>query len=42
MMTLDQHLADLVDGGLITAESALEVAHDEQSLQRLLHLREAL
>jgi twitching motility protein PilT len=36
MMTLDQHLADLVDGGLITAESALEVAHDEQSLQRLL------
>ncbi len=36
MHTMDQHLADLVNAGTITHESALEKAHDADGLERLL------
>ena len=37
MHTMDQHLADLVNAGLITHASALEKAHDADALGRLVH-----
>jgi twitching motility protein PilT len=36
MHTLDQHLADLVKAGTITYEAAVEKAHDDDGLDRLL------
>jgi len=36
MHTMDQHLADLVDTGMITREAAFEKAHDSQGLDRLI------
>ncbi|WP_286132286.1 type IV pilus twitching motility protein PilT [Cryocola sp. 340MFSha3.1] len=36
MHTMDQHLADLVDSGLITRTAALEKAHDLESIGRLI------
>ncbi|WP_431245486.1 PilT/PilU family type 4a pilus ATPase [Leifsonia xyli] len=36
MHTMDQHLADLVDSGMITRSSAFEKAHDPQGLDRLI------
>ena len=36
MHTMDQHLADLVNAGQVTYESALEKVHDEDVLKRLV------
>jgi twitching motility protein PilT len=36
MHTMDQHLADLVDSGVITRTAALEKAHDLESIGRLI------
>jgi len=36
MHTMDQHLADLVNAGVITREAALEKAHDEEGINRLI------
>ena len=36
MHTMDQHLADLVNAGQVTYESALEKVHDEEVLKRLV------
>jgi twitching motility protein PilT len=36
MHTMDQHLADLVDNGMITRDAAMDKAHDAQGLQRLI------
>ncbi|WP_285115713.1 type IV pilus twitching motility protein PilT [Leifsonia sp. fls2-241-R2A-40a] len=36
MHTMDQHLADLVDSGVITRTAALEKAHDLESITRLI------
>ncbi|NUU06979.1 type IV pilus twitching motility protein PilT [Leifsonia sp. C5G2] len=36
MHTMDQHLADLVDSGVITRTAALEKAHDLESINRLI------
>ena len=37
MHTMDQHLADLVNAGMITHHAALEKAHDIEGLERLIH-----
>ena len=37
MHTMDQHLADLVNAKVVTYESATEIAHDVDGLNRLLH-----
>ncbi|MHB1234560.1 MAG: type IV pilus twitching motility protein PilT [Microbacteriaceae bacterium] len=37
MHTLDQHLADLVDAGVISRQAALEKANDTDGLIRLIH-----
>jgi twitching motility protein PilT len=36
MRTMDQHLADLVKSGAVSQQTAVEKAHDVESLQRLL------
>jgi twitching motility protein PilT len=36
MRTMDQHLADLVNAGTITQQSAFEKAHDGEGLRRLI------
>jgi twitching motility protein PilT len=36
MHTMDQHLADLVNAGVITREAAMEKAHDEEGINRLI------
>ncbi len=36
MHTMDQHLADLVDSGQITRQSAMDKAHDMESLNQLI------
>jgi twitching motility protein PilT len=36
MHTMDQHLAELVDEGRITRDSAFEKAHDPETLTRLI------
>ena len=36
MHTMDQHLADLVNAGQISYESALEKAHDPEDLKQLM------
>ncbi|MEO7015738.1 MAG: type IV pilus twitching motility protein PilT, partial [Leifsonia sp.] len=41
MHTMDQHLADLVDKGLITHEAAMEKAQDEENLRQLIHRADA-
>jgi twitching motility protein PilT len=40
MHTMDQHLADLVNEGLITHGAALEKVHDLESFKRLVHRAE--
>ena len=42
MHTLDQHLADLVDHGIITHKAAMEKAQDVESLKQLIHRAEPL
>ncbi|MBG6055658.1 twitching motility protein PilT [Salinibacterium sp. CAN_S4] len=37
MHTMDQHLAELVNEGLITSKAAMEKAQDADALQRLVH-----
>jgi len=37
MHTMDQHLAELVDAGQITRDSAFEKAHDPETLTRLIN-----
>jgi twitching motility protein PilT len=37
MHTMDQHLAELVNAGMITHEAALEKVHDIESFKRLVH-----
>jgi twitching motility protein PilT len=37
MQTLDQHLADLVNAGVITHRAALERVHDIEGFGRLVH-----
>jgi twitching motility protein PilT len=37
MHTMDQHLAELVNTGVITRLAALEKAHDVDSFERLVH-----
>jgi twitching motility protein PilT len=37
MHTMDQHLAELVNEGLITSKAALEKAQDTDALERLVH-----
>lgn len=41
MHTLDQHLADLVNQGVITHHAALEKAQDTESLRQLIHRTES-
>jgi twitching motility protein PilT len=36
MHTMDQHLADLVNAGVITQEAAFEKAHDTEGMKRLI------
>lgn len=40
MHTMDQHLADLVNSGEITMQSALEKAQDQETLKQLVHRAE--
>jgi len=40
MHTMDQNLAELVDAGAITHESAMEKAQDQENLKRLIHRAE--
>jgi twitching motility protein PilT len=42
MHTLDQHLADLVDHGVITHKAAMEKAQDVESLKQLIHRAEPM
>lgn len=37
MHTMDQHLAELVNAGRITAQAAMAKAHDPEGFQRMLH-----
>ena len=37
MHTMDQHLADLVNHGVITHAAAIEKAQDLESLKQLIH-----
>jgi twitching motility protein PilT len=37
MHTMDQHLADLVNGGTVTYGAALEKVHDQEDFKRLVH-----
>ncbi|MDR6971511.1 PilT/PilU family type 4a pilus ATPase [Leifsonia shinshuensis] len=41
MHTMDQHLADLVDSGMITRQAALDKAHDLESILRLIQRAES-
>ena len=41
MHTMDQHLAELVNNGQITAYAAYEKCHDEETLKRLIHRQES-
>lgn len=36
MRTMDQHLAELVNGGVITRRSAMDKAHDKEGISRLI------
>lgn len=40
MQTLDQHLAELVDTGVITRDAAFEKAHDPETLRHLIQRQE--
>jgi twitching motility protein PilT len=37
MHTMDQHLADLVNGGTVSFGAALEKVHDQEDFKRLVH-----
>ncbi|WP_323740673.1 type IV pilus twitching motility protein PilT [Microcella flavibacter] len=41
MHTLDQHLADLVNHGVITHQAAMEKAQDSENLRQLIHRAES-
>lgn len=40
MHTMDQHLADLVNEGVITLQAAMDKSHDPTSIERLIHRTE--
>ena len=40
MHTMDQHLADLVNEGVITLQAAMDKSHDPKSIERLIHRTE--
>jgi twitching motility protein PilT len=42
MHTLDQHLAELVNHGLITHQRAMERAQDLESLNQLIHRSQSM
>ncbi|WP_374009660.1 PilT/PilU family type 4a pilus ATPase [Leifsonia sp. LS-T14] len=41
MRTMDQHLAELVNAGIITRRSAMEKAHDKEGITRLIQRAES-
>lgn len=42
MQTMDQHLADLVNRGLITHRAAQQKVHDQETFDRIVHRKEDL
>jgi twitching motility protein PilT len=42
MQTMDQHLADLVNRGLITHRAAVQKVHDQETFDRIVHRKEDL
>ena len=41
MRTMDQHLAELVNAGVITRRAAMEKAHDKEGITRLIQRTES-
>jgi twitching motility protein PilT len=41
MHTMDQHLADMVNSGIITHGAALEKVHDVEGFKNLVHRTES-